>query len=336
VTTAGDRDTGEASAAGGGTIAVGHYCEGAGHATRMLAVAEALADAGYEFEIAGGGPGEPFVEANGYTEHPLPTVDFIESYQGEETARGSARGVLDDVADSTRRIRAYVSWLRELDPIAFVTDDFSGCIAGALARQRLFYVSHDPVGFYETTPERASAQVRTRFPTFAAETFCFPTVWDGEPDIPGTTRVGPMAPVDDTPASELPDVDVLVVPSAFSVDEHELAAALAERGREATLVGGEDWTLQPSLQPYIRAADLVVCSGYSTVMEAAVAETPCVVLPATSEQRGVAAAIADVQGFAVAKSIEDVVDQLGTLDPPSGHENGALTIAEIVDDALGA
>ncbi|GAB3689034.1 hypothetical protein GCM10028857_23930 [Salinarchaeum chitinilyticum] len=334
MTTVGDRERGGASAASSGTIAVGHYCEGAGHATRMLAVAEALADAGYAFEIAGGGPGEPFVEANGYTEHPLPTVDFIDRYQGNGASEGSLRAVAGGMSDFGARVRAYVAWLRELDPVAFVTDDFGGAVAATLARERFVYVSHDPVGFYETLPERASARLRNGLPAVSAASFCFPKVWSGDPVIEGAMEVGPMAPVDDTPESELPDVDVLVVPSAFSVDERELAAALAERDRRTTLVGGEDWELQPSLQPYVRAADLVVCSGYSTVMEAAVAGTPCVVLPETSEQRGVARAIADERGFGVAETIEDVLGHLGTLDAPVGHENGALQIADVVDDAV--
>jgi len=311
------------------TVAVGHYCEGAGHATRMLAVAERLADAGCEFEIAGGGPGERFVEANGYEEHPLPTVDFIGGYQGD-----GGGVVLEGVPNLLARVRAYVRWLRDLEPDVFLTDDITGCFAASLARQPYVYVSHDPTAFYETVPERASAWIRNRVPGITAEAFLFPKVWEGPPDIEAAVPVGPIAPAapDD---DALPEVDVLVVPSAFSVDESELADELAKLGRAATLVGGEDWELQPSLQPYVRAADLVVCSGYSTVMESAVAGTPCVVLPETSEQRGVAAALSRTPGFGVAQSIDDVLGHLGTLERPEARENGAATIADVVLDSLG-
>jgi hypothetical protein len=330
VTTAGERVDAASGGTSSDTIAVGHYCEGAGHATRMLAVAEALAERGYAFEIAGGGPGEPFVEANGYTEHPLPEVDFIGGYQSDD----GTRIVRDGVPAFLRRVRAYVAWLRDVDPVAFLTDDICGCFAASLTRQRYVYVSHDPTAFYETTPERAGARVRNWLPGVTAEAFCFPKVWEGEPTIDAATPTCPIAPADDTPVADLPDVDVLVVPSAFSVDERDLDDALAAAGRSATLVGGENWELQPSLQPYIRAADCVVCSGYSTVMEAAVAGTPCVIVPETSEQRGVAAALEGATGFATASAIEEVVALLGTLDAPEPRENGAGEIARIVDATI--
>ena len=330
MTTAGERESAGSDATDSGTIAVGHYCEGAGHATRMLAVAEAIADRGYEFEIAGGGPGEPFVEANGYTERPLPQVDFVGGYQSDN----DSHVVFDGVPNLVRRVRAYVDWLDEIEPPVFLTDDICGCLAASLARQRYVYVSHDPAAFYDSAAERTSAWIRNRIPALTAETFCFPKAWVGEPWIDTATPVGPIAPADDTPEDELPDVDVLVVPSAFSVDEHELAEALAAEGRSTTIVGGEDWTLQPSLQPYIRAADLVVCSGYSTVMECAVAGTACVVMPATTEQRGVAAAMASTQGFGTAETIEGVVDLLGALDAPEPQANGAEDIADAVVEAI--
>jgi len=313
-----------------GKVAVGHYCEGAGHATRMLAIAEALADRGYAFEISGGGPREPFVEANGYTERDLPEVDFIGGYQGGS----EARVVRDGVPDLIARVRDYMDRLDELEPATFLTDDICGCLAASLARQHYVYVSHDPTAFYDTVPEQASAWIRNRIPGVTAEAFCFPKVWDGPPHIDAAIPVPPIAPQDDTPAEELPDVDVLVVPSAFSVDEAEVAAAFAAEDREATLVGGAEWELQPSLQPYIRAADLVVCAGYSTVMEAAVAGTPCVVLPETSEQRGVADALEGTQGFAAAESLEEVLEYLGALEAPEHYENGAETIADVVVDGL--
>ena len=64
------------------TIAVAHYPEGAGHATRMLAVADALSDAGAEVEFAGGGAGTQFAALNGYDEFEPAVVDYIDTYQG--------------------------------------------------------------------------------------------------------------------------------------------------------------------------------------------------------------------------------------------------------------
>jgi len=47
-------------------VAVAHYPEGAGHATRMLAVARSLEAHGASVALAGGGPGTKFVDLHGY------------------------------------------------------------------------------------------------------------------------------------------------------------------------------------------------------------------------------------------------------------------------------
>lgn len=303
-------------------VAVAHYCEGAGHATRMLAVAEELEAAGYDTVIAGGGPGTKFVEANGYTEYDPHAVDFIGDLQGG--------GVLDVLGNSApavyERVRQYREWFDDEAPDLLVTDDISAAIAAALHGQQYVYVTHDPSAFYTTTIERVGAWVRNRIALRTAEQFLLPKVWSGDPTIPGADEIPPMAP---TGGATVDDVDVLLVPSAFSVDADRLADALEERGRSVTLVGGDDWETKASLQPYIAGADLVICSGYSTVMEAAVAGTPCIVVPSTSEQRGVVDALADTTGFYAANSIEDIESLLDAVEAPESQENGAKRVASI-------
>ncbi|NIC00637.1 glycosyltransferase [Halobacterium sp. R2-5] len=303
-------------------VAVAHYCEGAGHATRMLAVVEELQAAGYETVLAGGGPGTKFVEANGYTEYEPLDVDFVGDFQGG--------GLLDVLRNSGpavyERVSQYREWFDAEAPDLLVTDDISAAVAATLHGQRFVYVSHDPAEFYTTTVERAGAWLRNRIARRGAEEFLVPKVWSGDPSIPGAVDVPPMAPDGGAPEE---DVDVLVVPSEFSVDADGLAEALAAKGRDVTLVGGDGWEIQESLQPFIAGADLVICSGYSTVMEAAVAGTPCIVLPATSEQRGVVDALADTPGFYAADSIAGVEALLDSVEAPEPHANGAKRIAEI-------
>ncbi|WP_336038173.1 glycosyltransferase [Halobacterium yunchengense] len=303
-------------------VAVAHYCEGAGHATRMLAVVEELEAAGYDTVIAGGGPGVKFVEANGYTEYEPPDVDFVGDYQD-----GNLLAVLRNSAPAVyERVDRYRAWFDREVPALLVTDDISAAVAATLHGQRFVYVSHDPSGFYDTAVERAGAWVRNRLARRGAEQFLLPKVWDGAPTIPGAVEIPPMAQL---ATGEPADVDVLVVPSAFSVDPDELADRLEARGRSVTLVGGDDWETQESLQPFVAGADLVVCSGYSTVMECAVAGTACVVVPATSEQRGVVDALADTPGFYAADSIADVEALLDDAAPPEPRANGAARVAEV-------
>jgi len=59
-------------------------------------------------------------------------------------------------------------------------------------------------------------------------------------------------------------------------------------GHTVTVIGDHDWGPVPSLLSVLRRADAVICSGYSTIMEAAVAGTQYVVVPATNEQRYIA------------------------------------------------
>jgi hypothetical protein len=308
-------------------VAVAHYCEGAGHATRMLAVVEELEAAGYDTVIAGGGPGTKFVEANGYTEYePLP-VDFIGDLQG-----GSVLDVLANSAPAVyERVREYREWFDDEAPDLLVTDDISAAIAAALHGQRYVYVTHDPSAFYTTAIERAGAWVRNRIALETAEQFLLPKVWSGHPTIPGADEVPPMAPAGDRVED---DVDVLFVPSEFSVDADRLADALEARGRSVTLVGGDGWETKASLQPYVAGADLVVCSGYSTVMESAVAGTPCIVLPSTSEQRGVVDALSDTTGFYAADSVEGIEALLDGIEAPEPRENGAKRVAEVAASYL--
>lgn len=303
-------------------VAIAHYCEGAGHATRMLAVVEELEAAGFDTVIAGGGPGTKFVEENGYSEYEPLSVDFIGDFQD-----GSLVDVLRNSGPAVyERVNQYRAWFAEEVPALLVTDDISAAIAAVLDGQTYVYVSHDPTGFYTTTVERAGAWVRNRIALRTAEQFLHPKVWDGEPTIPGATEIPPMAPAETGVEA---DVDVLVVPSAFTVDPDDLAAALESHGRRVTLVGDDDWEIQESLQPYVAGANLVICSGYSTVMECAVAGTPCIVLPATSEQRGVVKALDTETGFYAADSIAGIEALVDAVEPPEMRANGAKRVAEI-------
>ncbi len=312
------------------TVAVAHYCEGAGHATRMLAVASQLEEAGYEVVLAGGGPGTKFIEVNGYDEFEPTTVDFVEDYQREG-------GLVDAIQHSgpavVQRIAEYREWMVEQDPDLLVADDLSAAVAAALARQRYVYISHDPREFYATPVERTAGWVRNLLARGTTDRFLLPKVWSGEPTIPGAIEIPPIAPQTGRVEGS---VDVLVVPSAFTVDPDRLVEEMEARGRSVTLVGGDEWSVEQSLQPYIAGANLVVCSGYSTVMESAVAGTPCVILPETSEQRGVGEAIADLTGFYTAESVSDVVSLLDRTETPESQQNGTWRVVDAVRDIVPA
>jgi len=313
------------------TVAVVHYPEGAGHATRMLAVARELEARGATVELAGGGPGEQFVEMLGYEEYVPTVVDFIGDYQGD----GSLLDVLTgSIPDAVRRVRDVARWLRRVDADCVVTDDMFASMAAALARVPQFVCTHNTPGYYDDLAERAGARLLTRQQVAASRAFFYPAVWSELPGDPqGVERVPPLAldvPLD----GETPEVDVLISPSTYSDDLDAVASRLRERGRDVTVVGGDGWATVRSMLPVLREANAVVCPGYSTVMEAAVAGTPCVVYPFTSEQRGVARFVeaGGEPGFAVAESPEAAVRAVETPPDSPEFENGAPVVAERVAD----
>lgn len=124
---------------------------------------------------------------------------------------------------------------------------------------------------------------------------------------------------------------MVVVPSHYS-SLSRIADHLDRQGYDVLDVADDDWDPVAALLPYIRSADVVVCSGYSTIMDAAVAGTPRVVHPATDEQDAVADCLErfDVDGFAIAEEPLDVLDAVA--DPPAApsFQNGADNIARRV------
>jgi len=311
-------------------IAVAHYPEGAGHATRMLAVARELESRGASVSLAGGGPGKRFIERLGYEEYVPERVDFVDDFQGQG---GSLWTVCTrSIPASARRARDYVRWLRRVDPDALVTDDMFAAMAAPVAGVPLFVATHNAPSLYREFAERAGAAALTLLQTALARAFYFPAVWPpGDADPRGVERVPPIAL--DCPATAV-EADVVLVPSTYSAALDRAADRLDEQGYDVARVGGPDWPGVDSMLPTLRAADCVVCAGYSTVMEAAVAGTPCVVYPHTSEQRGVARLLADAPGFTLAWSVEEISEAVA--DPPAAmeRENGAPVVAERVLAAL--
>ena len=371
------------------TVAVAYYPEGAGHATRMLAVAKALEARGIGVALAGGGPGAKYVEHNGYEEFTPTAVDFVVDYQGRASAVGSERdaatgrgdapdthdvgdraatadgwtarvdgepgrfggrrvGVAEETGslarvltrslpDSARRVRDYVGWLRRTTPDAIVTDDMFAAMAAPLARTPLFVLTHNASSYYDAVIEQAFTWLLNRYQLGAAGAFLYPAVWPPDPgDPPGVTRVPPVA-LEPAEWEESPaDIGVLLVPSTYSAGFDDLADALRAEGRSVTLVGDRDWSCVSALLPYVRAADVVVCSGYSTVMEAAVGATPCVVWPFTDEQHGFTRVIerTGVPGFQVEHSIPHVLRAVRQPPETPRYENGAGHVAAFVRDRL--
>jgi hypothetical protein len=338
-------------------VAVAHYPEGAGHATRMLAVARALEARGATVTLAGGGPGARFIDRNGYDQYEPASVDFIGDYQG-----GSLLHVLGhSLPNSARRVYDYVRWLRRERPDALVTDDMFAAMAAEFVDLPLFVCTHNAASYYDAVIEQGFTWLLNRHQLYSAEAFLYPSIWPPDRGDPaGVTPIPPIAldvaptettdeqrrvladgspPETDVPANGSPapeETDVLVVPSAYSMGFEALTERLRAAGHKVTLVGGDDWDCVPALLPHLRAAERVVCSGYSTIMEAAVAGTPCIVYPFTDEQHGVSRVIerTGLPGFQVEHSMAHVVRAVDQPLERPVYENGAGRAAATVLAAI--
>ena len=315
------------------TVAVAHYPEGAGHATRMLGVAQALEDAGADIALAGGGPGSRFIEHNGYDVFRAAPVDYIGDYQQGSLGRVLTRSV----PFSCKRVVDLVRWLRREDPAALVTDDMFAAMAASVTRTPFYIVTHNAASYYDAAVEQVFTWLLNRYQLETAESFLYPAVWppdDGDP--PGVIHVPPVALDPDGCPSPDEHVEVLVVPSVYSNNFDVLVETLRTEGHDVTAVGDGDWEAVPALLPWIRAADVVVCSGYSTVMESAVAGTPCIVYPFTDEQHGVTRVLErqGVRGFQVEHSIAHVARAVRHPPQDPRHANGVERVAEHVISEL--
>jgi len=318
-------------------VAVTHYPEGAGHATRMMAVARGLQRRGVEVSLAGGGAGSRLYDPNGFSGYDPPPVDYIGDYQGSgNPLSGLATVLTQSLPDSVARVRGIADWLRREDPDAVVTDDMFTVPAAAATDTPLYVLSHNAASLYRDPIIRAATVCINAGQRYAARRFVYPAVWPpGDSDPPGVARVPPVAlpAPTDAPDPAPSEPGVVIVPSTYSTGFDAVADRLRSAGHSVTLIGDHDWGPVPSLLPVIRRADAVLCSGYSTVMEAAVAGTPCVVAPATNEQRGIGRRLASVEGFRVAETTDGIA--AAVADPPAApaFANGIAAIAErVVDD----
>lgn len=310
------------------TIALAHAPEGAGNATRMLAVAEALTARGASVELAGGGPGARFIRMNGYDEFEPTILDFIDRREGDD---GSVVDALRHAAPRVvRRFREFYDWLKRVDPAVLLTDDPFAAIPALALGVPFFRVDHSSVACYDEQFERLAHGAFNRFSLSMGEGFFFTSVHENPyPTREGLIPVGPIA--HEPPEYEaVEDVDALVVPGTYSTGFDELAERLTADGASVTMVGGEDWEAVPSMFPHSAAADVVVCTGFSSIAEAVVAGTPAVVYPFIDCQQGIADAIeeADVPGIEVVHSLDEAV--AAARDPPAAHQfdNGADEVAD--------
>lgn len=312
-------------------VALCYWCTGTGHAARMIPVAKEFESRGLDVSVAGGGNGRKFVEMNGF-EHPGLT-------EVPDPAEFSVLEFLPRVFDSLipsalRRTYEIHGWLKEEQPEKLVTDDVFAMISASLQGIEFYRIDH-------LTPEILQSRwsIIQRFynslSMIFGEEIIVTSLWKEEKGGKNITRVDPLAQEGE---DEVKSYDVLLSPGQWGGQEFkEIDTRLAEKGYEVRTVGDDSWETKPSMTPYTEAAEVVLCTGFSSIADTVVAGTPCIVYPFLPFQKAIAKGIEDrnLKGIETADSVEGAVKAVercleGSCENPE-YENGA---PELVDTVL--
>lgn len=312
-------------------VAVTHAPEGAGNAIRMLAIAKELRERDVDVTMAGGGPGSMFVRMNGFEEFEPADIDFI--HRREED--GLLAAVPSAAVSVVCRFRDLYGWIGREDPAYLVTDDPLAMVAAWLCGVNFSRVEHSRPSYFDGWLERWLHRLGNWLSLRLGDVFYLTTLWKDDIDVPGVMPVDPLV-VEPDGEQEVGSFDVLIVPGTYSTGFDAIAEELREAGLSVCMVGGEGWEAVPAMLPYMEEADAVLCTGFSSIAEAAVAGTYCVVFPFIDCQKGVAAAIEeyDVAGIDVVRSVEDAVSCLKDPGPAPSYVNGAPDVAGDIIDRL--
>ena len=310
-------------------VAIVYWCDGAGHAARSIPVAKEFRSRGIEVAIGGGGPGERFVELNGF-DQPAFTSVTVEG----NTPKAFLEHTLFDLAPSSvRRLREVTGWLREADPDVVITDDIFAGLAAAhldLDFYRIDHLTTDLFGPVWGTPLAVYNQVSLQF----AEGIIVTSLWPDDPAPEGTTRVGPLAQEGD-PEEAVEPYNVLLNPGSHGENFATIRDRLNADGYDVRTVGDDDWETKPTMTPYTAAADVVVCTGFSSIADTVVAGTPCVIYPFLPFQQALAerAEAKHIAGISMATTVDRVIDRVESYvnsDITPDYENGAPAFVDTV------
>ncbi len=309
-------------------VAIVYWCDGAGHAARSIPVAKELESRGVEVSMAGGGPGQKFAEMNGF-DHPDFTTVTVEGATPLAFLRHTA---FDLVPSALRRMREVYRWLGEEQPDTLVTDDVFAGLAAAVRGIDFYRIDHltpdllDPLWAF---PLNVYNQISLAF----AEGIIVTSLWPDDPAPKGITRVGPLAQEGEEEGVE--PYDVLLNPGTHGEGFDEIRRRLEAEGLDVRTVGDDDWETKPTMTPYTAAADVVICTGFSSIADTVVAGTPCVIYPFLPFQKALAERAEEkrIEGVGRATTVEEAVEKAmyyRDSDERPAYENGAPAFVDTV------
>jgi hypothetical protein len=313
-------------------VSIIYWCGGTGHAARSIPVAKELESReDVDVSIAGGGPGGRFVDLNGFDQPGLTVAEDPAEFSMLDFIPRTLTKLIPSCA---RRMRDVHRWLKEEDPDKLVTDDIFAIISASIQGIEFYRVDH-------LTPEMLPPhwgflqRVYNSGSMITGEEILVTSLWKEEQDPKNITRVDPLA--QEGEAGDVEKYDVLLSPGSWGENFEELRETLEEKGYDVRTVGDENWETKPSMTPYTEAADVVVCTGFSSIADTVVAGTPCIVYPFLPFQKALAgkAERKDIEGISKAESVTEIVEEVERYSSDEGsspeYDNGA---SELVDRVL--
>lgn len=327
---------------------------GLGHATRSLSIAKYLRDINDEVEIlfAGDGLGMDFVEMNNFQSKRIPQPNFFSETGPEENLFELSKPFIENN-------RQYRALFEEFDPeVHFCDMELFSLFLGKFYDVYNILLSHEyrPFDFDLKILNRFLRREVIKRKDMISERTFYPLAYDTNGYNPEGEVVGPLAYEESAKNFSEFEKNVLIIPSGASgMSLEKIEQIASERPETGFYIRGKDEAelknrssnikfveKVPNLYPWINGADVLVCSGYSSIMEAVVANTPCLIIPQTDEQIEVAELCRESGIAAVSDDLIQLIDLIDREEKlkslkqqESKLDNGSPEIARFIDSKLG-
>lgn len=308
-----------------------YWCDGTGHAARAIPVLKELEKRGEEIAVAGGGPGAKFVEMNGF-EQPGLTHVAVKGSTPLKFIKHTFSSLIPSIISRTRELN---KWMKEEDPERVVTDDLFAALVAIKQGREFYRIDH-------LTPDlfglkwRIPAEIYNRLSLLFCEEIIVTCLWKEEDSPEGYSRVDPLAQEGESD-DDIEEYDVLINPGTHGENFDLIQEKLEDKGLDVRRVGDDDWETKKTMTPYTEKANVVICTGFSSIADTVVAGTPCIIYPFLPFQRAIANKSEElgIEGVSKATSVDEVVEQaIHYCNGKGGNprfENGA---GEFVDRLL--
>jgi hypothetical protein len=243
-----------------------YWCDGAGHAARAIPVLKELESRGINISVAGGGPGSRFVELNGFDQPDLAHA----AVKGNKPLKFLKHTFGSLIPNLFKRTKEISKWMKEENPDKVITDDLFAMFVAIKQGKKVYRIDHLTPSMFGLK-WRVPSKIYNKFSLIFGEQIIVTSLWKEESDPRGYTRVGPLAQEGESD-DNIDGYDVLINPGTHGEKFDLIKDKLEQEDLNVRTVGDDKWETKPSMTPYTEKADVVVCTGFSSIADTVVAE----------------------------------------------------------------